>query len=286
MNNLFNYSDIVTRDEKTFIYDPSAAGWRVGQLDTIQRIHGDIFQMLQRSDYPATEDSCRAIASEGGAGLTRCIRDTTLSLIPDDAPKFWRKQQLETALSRVPDEMITRADELHRELMRSSDGVPVAPENMTFDPDQGIIIDADAVRLKIEAGCSWPVTDADKELAKEVLAAILELRRLRSKRINIKRLVDTYLGDPVLGNGYAEIPDIALYRAVTVGLMPTDGQIRANLALAQKVQASGAFEGLAVGAGFVPQLQPQPQAQPQPEPSSTPKDGDHKIAFLRQQGLL
>ncbi len=283
MNNFFNYSDIVTRDEKTFIYDPSAAGWRVGRLDTIQRIHGDIFQMLQRSDYPATEDSCRAIASEGGAGLTRCIRDTTLSLIPDDAPKFWRKQQLETALSRVPDEMITRADELNRELMRATDGVPIAAEDTSFDPDRGIIVNADAVRLKIEAGCSWPVTDADKELAKEALAAILELRRLRSKRINIKRLVDTYLGDPVLGNGFPEIPDIALYRAVTVGLMPTDGQIRANLALAQKVPSVRAVEGHAIGYGF--ETKPQPQQQAQPEPSSI-KDDNPKIAFLRQQGLL
>jgi hypothetical protein len=106
---------------------------------------------------------------------------------------------------------------------------------------------------------------------------------LRSKRINIKRLVDTYLGDPVLGNGFPEIPDIALYRAVTVGLMPTDGQIRANLALAQKVPSVRAVEGHAIGYGF--ETKPQPQQQAQPEPSSI-KDDNPKIAFLRQQGLL
>ena len=234
MTSLFSYSEIVTRDEKTFLFDPSAAGQRIGRLETAQRIHGDIFQMLSKSDYPATEDCCRAIASEGGAGLTRCIKATTLSLIPPDAPAFWRKQQTEMALSRIPGEMLTRADELHRELMRTIDGVPVTTEDTTFDPDRGIVIDADTVQKKIETGCSWPVTDADKELAKEVLAAIQELRRLRAKRFNIKKFVDAYLGDPVLG-GYKEIPDVELFRACTVGLMPTDSEIRANLETANKL---------------------------------------------------
>ena len=224
----FNYTQIVKRDDKEYLYDPSTAAQRVRALEEMQGTHNAIFQMLSKSDYPANEEYCRAVAANGGRGLVRCIIATTSSLIPEGAPAFWVKQQKDLALKGIPDELQTRADELCLELSRNAEGVPIQPEDETYDPERGIVLDVEAVTARIEQGCSLPISDETRALAKEITSAILELRRLRGKRVNIREICQRKIGDPVQG-GYPEISDLEMILAASVRLLPTDAEMRARI---------------------------------------------------------
>lgn len=226
MTTYFDYTEAVERDGKTYLYDSAAAARRIDNLAEIQGIHAEIFKMLERSDYPCTEEYCRQVAANGASGLQRCIIATTKELLPENCAKFWAKQQIEMAVSRIPSELMIEADNFAHDIAQLSDGVPIAPEDETFDDKFGVLINSASVKEKIDAGCSWYVTDADKELAQEIKQAILNLRKLRAKRVNIKMLCARWIGDPV--EGFPEIRDFDLLHAATIELMPTDAALAAR----------------------------------------------------------
>lgn len=277
-----NYTLIVHREGgATTLYDPYTAGLRNRALEEIQTLYGQVFELVRRSDFYTPDEAEAydlAVIHHGGKGLRDCILKTTVNLLPEKSTKFYRQMILRQTDEGIPAELLQEADRLCHEIARKNDGVPIAPEDLSFDAETGLRVDAEAVTGKIEAGCSWPLTDADKELAQEIKAAILNLRKLRSKRVNIRRLVERWLGDPVQG-GFPEIGDIDLFRAASVELLPPDAVIRHNLEIARTVP------GLRVVAGVpIPAPSQESEVTPAAVPDEKPLTG--KNAYLRKQGLL
>lgn len=225
----FNYTEIVKRDDKEYLYDPQTAGQRARALEEMQDTHAAIFKMLRGSAYPPSEVYCRAVANNGGRGLSDAVSADALQALKEHAPGFLAKQLRDMAVAAIPSELLARADELQRELIRRSDGVPAKSEDETYDPERGIVLDVEAITGRIEQGCSMLISDETRALAKEISSAILELRRLRYKRVNIREIVQYKLGDPVRG-GYPDLSDLEMLLAASVRLLPPDAVIKANLA--------------------------------------------------------
>lgn len=246
MSTYFNYTQLVTRDKKEYLFDPSTAARRIADLERLQQKHAEVFRLLKKSDYPAAEPYCRAVALDGAAGLRKCVLNDLAGLLPNDAPEFYRRQQSAFALEAIPADMLEEADRLAAELVRNNNGIPIKPEDETFDPERGIVLNIEAISQRIEAGCSWPIDEATRELAKEVRDAILEIRRLRGRRVDVKKIILSRLGDPLAG--YPDLPDsdLEVLKACSVGLLPPDTVIRAQMEQAAHSRENTPADGIPV----------------------------------------
>lgn len=214
MIELFNYSEIVEKEGKRYLYDPQFLNSRKCQLEDLQATYKQIRETLERYEYPAGEVWVRAIA-DGGADALRQVmvdendKEAKRMKVPAYMAKQWRKSVVEDA----PGQLFREADELHRQIAVKADGLPIRPGDLTFNGGD-LVVNVEAVveRIIPLAMCEiTPQMDADAHTLREVVA---QVRALQEGGLNALEVVKKFMGNWLAPSNYPAMEDLEVYAAL------------------------------------------------------------------------
>lgn len=250
MANFFNYDQVVREDDgSVYLRDSKLYATRISQLDEFQDLIRKLYWMMHNSDYPNTKEYVDAVVFNGPDGLKRIVvRDSTAFLDPA-APAYVRKQHEQFSLEHIPSDLMEKCETLYRKLQRVRDGLPITIDDLSFDLGSGHTIkDLDAVKERIKLGCRLPVQAETQQEADDMEAAIIELRRLRDRGVDVFMLINAYMGDPdqFSFSGWPTIDKEGLLLSVAVHRKPSHEQIMENVRFAIGNSPTAGANGVAV----------------------------------------
>ena len=207
MEYLIEFTSIIEENGKRFLFDEHLAASRCAQVDALESDLEAIQDLLKESGLPCHEESVMAIATNGSPGLESVVEKDALEQAKKTGlSDFIRGNIIRLALSSVPDEVREKADELHRNAARDLNGLPVMPKDYIWH--NGRILDADAIKAKIAAGCRREITKEDAKIGVKILDLAKQIRALEMAGINGMELVGKYL------RADEHPADLALYRDI------------------------------------------------------------------------
>lgn len=166
MIQLFNYTELMEKSGKKYLFDPAMFEQRKAQLEKLQSLYLEAFSILRDCKFRIDVSAIEELLHDGEAALERLaaadVEDRISGLsLPAAIAELWRK----SSLQEIRPEIWKRADTCMREHSRQSEGIPLNAEDVTVS-ENGVSIDVEAVTDRIRQGCQREITPKDEDNAK------------------------------------------------------------------------------------------------------------------------
>lgn len=191
MIQLFNYTELMEKSGKKYLFDSAMFEQRKAQLAKLGEILKRTSEMLRATgNSPAWSID---VIIDGSEGLIRNVKSEVDSQIKErDLPKaiaqFWRHSCVE----EIPDDLKAACDQFQKDAARLMDGIPIDMKNDFSVSKNGVTIDIETVTARIHQGCLREITPEDEKNAKCIQELTSTVRELEYKGVNALELVGKY----------------------------------------------------------------------------------------------
>ncbi|MBR3440925.1 MAG: hypothetical protein IKH00_04605 [Bacteroidales bacterium] len=190
-----NYTEIIEREGAEILFDPHSFGLKKRQLCEAGETLQAIFELLKSRELDATPAKIAAVAFRGGEAVReQTLSSTRAQLAKADLPLTIREAILKMATAEMSADVLAAADDLCREYLSKSEGLPLNIESQVTIADDKLVIDTEAVEGTIRQGCEFAVPAEMAEEAKGVEALAEVIQGMELKGLNCLELVGKYAG--------------------------------------------------------------------------------------------
>lgn len=208
-----NYTKIIEKDGKVFLFDPDRADSIVINLDALRAAYDAIPGVIERTGNSVTSEAVRAVAEEGAEGLQR-IEQAAFDQAANKLgipPRF--RASLAGTCPPIDPEIAEVANRIHKEIITASKALPMKDSDISFTKDGKVSIDEEAIAERINALCSVEVTPEMQKEAATLCDIITRLRLLDDSGLRVKDILKSLLGDYLAPGKRPELTDLTLYVA-------------------------------------------------------------------------
>lgn len=213
-----NYTKIIEKKGKVFLFDPDRAGTIGANLDALRSAYGNVPGIIERSGNAVTIPAIIAVAEEGAAGLQR-IEQATFDQAADKLgipPRF--RASLSGTCPPIDPEIAEAADRIHKEIIAAQKALPMLDGDISYNVDDGkvkVSINEEAIADRIDALCSVEVKPEMQKEAATLRDIISRLRLLDDAGLRVGDVLNSLLGNYLAPGKRPELTDLALFTATT-----------------------------------------------------------------------
>ena len=193
-----NYTQLIEKEGKTFLFDPDRAAALEKSVDRLQTALSRIIPMLEENELPTDPETVKAVANDGGHALIEI--DARLN---EEFLKSMRVQQRRRAAlvqrgrDQFDQELLRTANDINRDITSAAaEIIGFSDEDITFSND-GPTVNRERIAEKIFSLCSVEVSERHQAEAEKLKSVILAIRDLEDSGLNaiesIKGLVGNWL---------------------------------------------------------------------------------------------
>lgn len=222
-----NYTQIIERGGKTYLFDGDGFGFRSLQVGGITKAFKDAAEALKKYDYPITKEWIEAVTGGSKALRKAVVKETDENATRIGVPRFVADAWRQSALDALPQEVDDKADEIAAALTKARDGIPLKAGDVSFN-ENGPRVDEEAIKTRLFDAFLVEVTDEMKKEAKELSDIVLRIRRLEEGGLNALELVKNLVGTYLAPSRYPDMTPLVLYRSVCTRRHVSREQVKAN----------------------------------------------------------
>lgn len=191
-----NYTKLLKKDGKTFIFDEGLYNEKAAQLSRLQSAYLDVRTMLIECGLPAEKAWINAVIDSGADGLASALHQSVTKEIKRLSVPFYMADTYQAAArEHIAPEAWKKADELRMAVTRETDGLPLQAGDISIT-EHAITIDTEAILARIEAACLLEITPERMADAEKVLQIAADVRALELAGVNALELVKKYMDAP------------------------------------------------------------------------------------------
>ena len=222
-----NFTQIIEKDGKTYLFDGDSFGYRSLRVGDITKAYQGAANLLERFDYPKTEEWITAITGGSRALRKAVLKDTDENAARVGVPRFIADAWRQSALDALPQEMEDRADEIAAALTKACDGIPLKQGDVSFD-ENGPRVDEDGIKTRLFDAFLVEVTPEMKKEAGELSDIVARIRKLEEGGLNAIELCKSLAGSYLAPSKYPDLLPSALYRLVCTRRHVSKEEVKAN----------------------------------------------------------
>lgn len=172
-----NYTSIVEKDGKRYLFDENAFNQRSAAIAIIDNIFDLVRGWLERNEYPTTPEYITGVVFDRDFILTKTIEETENASKRLKLPRHIAKIHRAAAVQAVSELDTTELDELRERLIRTrnQNNINVTPQTVYFDGGM-VHVERDAVEAELKNSCLRPIPDTLQQFADYVRDIMPKLR--------------------------------------------------------------------------------------------------------------
>ena len=202
------YTEIQERGGKRYLFDSSRYCREEMEINQLSEEFGKIAAVLQRHEYPDSEEWQRAIANEGENGLKSCIiaendKQAARLKIPRYVAAQWRRQAVEDC----PAEMWAEVRQVAGEIARRTAGLRMVEEDIIFKGGK-LQLDTARVLERQKEICSCEITPQIEKEAQALRELTLQIRGLIEGGADAMGFIQRFKGNYLAPREYPQMNEI------------------------------------------------------------------------------
>lgn len=226
---VFPYTEIREEGGKRFLFDARNYNKFSGRVDRLAAILPALRAILQKYDYPDTEEWQRAIMKGGEEGFKEIVlsendKQAARLGIPRYVAQQWRK----SAIADIPDDMLREIVNFSNEYKNAAEGLPIVPADISFKKDGTPVLKSADIKARIKAGYTLDITPEMEAEAEKVRALIPTLREIDAAGVDILKVAAELMGNFITPHKYPALDDFRVISAISRARHQTREQLKAS----------------------------------------------------------
>ena len=224
-----NYTQIREEGGKRYLFDADKYRLAAARVDSLAELVKRPREILKKYDYPDTPEWQQAIIRDGKAGLEAAIvaendKQAERLKIPRYVAAQWRKQ----AVADTPAEMWEEVDRFTLKFMGDANEAGLNAADISYNRAGNCVLAADAIKARLKLGYSLEITPKMQAEAQAAKDCILSLRPLNEAGVDIKNLIEHFLGNRYAPRKYPALDELPLLVEIMRTRQQTQEQLRAS----------------------------------------------------------
>ena len=223
------YTQIREEGGKRYLFDEEKYNLAAVRVDSLAELVKRPREILKKYDYPDTPDWQAAIIRDGKAGLEAAIlaendKQAERLKVPRYVAAQWRKQ----AVADTPAEMWEEVERFSFDYVRDANEVGLQAADLSYNRAGNCVIATEDIKARLMLGYSLEITAQMQEEAQAAKDCILSLRPLNEAGIDIKNLVEHFLGNRYAPSKYPALDELSLLTEILRTRQKTQAELRAS----------------------------------------------------------
>lgn len=191
-----NYSQIVEKDGKKFLFDENAFNKRAAAIDTIDATFAQTREWLAANDYPTTPDYVAGVVFDRDFLRKKTVEETENAAKRLRLPRHIVKIHIQAAEQAVADLDTAQLDEILQAYQRTKEayGLNISPATVYYD-DGKVYVERKTVEEELRRGCLRQVPDAVFALADFLKEITPKLREFDDMGLPVLAVLQTCVGN-------------------------------------------------------------------------------------------
>lgn len=187
-----NYSDIVTLDDKTYLYDKNHAEREIAHLGLLQILYDDALALLRDGGYATNLGNVHKILNRGREGLLEVAWSRAdgeadrLQIQLDYIRETWRENERKA----ITHEQWEQADNLCGRNNQLRETASAVTDTDLVELEGRFVIDTEAVAKRINAAYMVEVTDDVKKTLAELQGVANAVKKAELTGVNALDIID------------------------------------------------------------------------------------------------
>lgn len=224
-----NYTQIREEGGKRYLFDADKYRLAAARVDSLAELVKRPREILKKYDYPDTPEWQQAIIRDGKAGLEAAIvaendRQAERLKIPRYVAAQWRKQ----AIADAPAEMWAEVNSFTLKFMGDANEAGLNAADISYNRAGNCVLATDAIKARLKLGFSREITAQMQAEAQAAKDCILSLRPLNEAGVDVKNLVEHFLGNRYAPRKYPALDELPLFVEIMRTRQQTAAQLRAS----------------------------------------------------------
>ena len=191
-----NFSTIIERDGKRYLFDEKTFNVKVGAINSVDAIFGEVRDWLERNEYPATLEYIAGVVFDAGFLHAKTIAETENTAKRLKLPRHMAKIHVQAA-ERVLEELDT--SELDDARQRFNEvcnryGLNISQHTVYFDNGH-LYVERDVVEEQLQRDCMRPIPDDVQKFCDYVRDIMPTLREYDDKGVPVRDTLNKLLGN-------------------------------------------------------------------------------------------